>query len=178
MYKNEITALLFALKDNDELNELYEDALELGFSNDSFLWAVSQGIATEAVNECKRYKQYCEQNNIEFGYKQFIRAYKRFKRGVVFEWNLQEPPSIEKLTDIEKSSWSGFWYGTYNDISEASAEELLKYGEGIGNKTIDIWVALGYIADDRNPEFECCGKKPRLGWKYCPYCGTKIPNKR
>ena len=167
--------LMNCLTTNSEIAESYKEASELGFSDDFFIWSIKSGTTLEAISDCKRYKRWCEEHNSSFDIKQFVRAYKRYIRGVCLKWNTKPPESLWALSNVRQSDRDWLWYGDVVKLSDVGAKELSAYGDGVGDRLVDIWVALGYLEDNRRPDYTCCGKKPNRGWKYCPYCGKAIP---
>lgn len=180
----ERATLYSRLRTDENISDLFEESRDLNLSDDFFFDCLIREKVQKAIDDAKIYKAYCENNSIDYNPRLFVKVYRKIFDGVCFSWECRakdiEPSLLQKMQsvneykssdtgEISSSTWSG-------DITSFTADELIVYGESIGEKMVDILVLLGYVKDDRTTKPICqkCGVKPQKNWSYCPFCGTKI----
>ena len=85
---------------------------------------------------------------------------------------LEEKYEKEKGYSAKENYTEGLWNGNYTD-------EYVEWLEDLVEKSNDIHNVSGICKSIRVSDSEClsdCGNKyePRLGFKYCPYCGKEV----
>ena len=166
--------LLSQLESNNETAERYKQASRLGLSDAFIVNCYKQGLFNKAVDDAMKCKEHFDSKSIELSPMMFEKTFIAIQNGVEFYFDSANQYFKSRLDDI-RQTYCG-WRGRCKDISLFTASELVNYAYGVGEKSVEIFIALGYVVDDRKPEPICtiCGIKPHKTWLYCPFCGTKI----